>query len=104
MYEYFLILMAFLIVTFLLQRKFRIRLYRNWKECIEVAGLLFLIGFVWDTFAVWRGHWAFPPGNTLGITIGLLPVEEYLFFLIVPYFGLTLYKVIQSRHGKGSKD
>jgi len=33
--------------------------------------------------------------NLLGIRIGYLPLEEYLFFLVIPYFILTLYAALK---------
>ena len=85
-----------LVVTFILEKSNHIHLYRSRKERFEIVGLFFLVGVVWDTFAIWRGHWIFPAGN-LGITIGLMPLEEYLFILIVPYFCITVYKLIDSK-------
>ena len=64
---------------------------------------VFIIGVLWDTFAIWRGHWVFPAGNNLGIVIGLMPIEEYLFILVLPYFILTIYKIIDSKFKKSIK-
>ncbi len=95
-FEYLTILSIMLVVTFILEKSNHIHLYRSRKERFEIVGLFFLVGVVWDTFAIWRGHWIFPAGN-LGITIGLMPLEEYLFILIVPYFCITVYKLIDSK-------
>lgn len=37
----------------------------------------------WDNYLVWRGVWGYGPDRVLG-TIGYVPVEEYLFFLLQP--------------------
>jgi len=95
-YEYLSILTIMLAVTFLLEKTHKIHLYKSLKERVEIIGLFFIVGVVWDTFAIWRHHWVFPSGN-LGIVIGLMPLEEYLFILIVPYFVLTLYKLMDSK-------
>ena len=60
----------------------------------------FLFGIVWDSLAILRGHWSFPVDKTLGITIGLMPLEEYLFILIIPYFIITIYKLFDSKFRK----
>jgi lycopene cyclase domain-containing protein len=40
---------------------------------------------VWDVLAVRAGHWSFDLRQTLGIVLpGDLPLEEALFFLVVP--------------------
>ncbi len=95
--EYLLILLVVLALSLLLEKKNHLHLYRNRKERLLLTGLFFLVGSIWDSYAVWRGHWLFPNNKTVGVTIGLLPLEEYLFFLIVPYFILTIYKTIDSR-------
>ena len=73
------------------------------KERFEIVGLFFIIGTIWDTFAIMRGHWTFPSENNLGIVLGVIPLEEYLFILIVPYFIITIYKLIDSKFRKNRK-
>ncbi|OGI82651.1 hypothetical protein A3I95_01670 [Candidatus Nomurabacteria bacterium RIFCSPLOWO2_02_FULL_44_12] len=94
------ILIIFFVFTLLLEKTHKIHLYHNRKERSEIVGLFFVIGVIWDTFAIWRSHWYFPGGGTLGIKIGLMPLEEYLFILIIPYFIITLYKVLDSKFKK----
>lgn len=36
----------------------------------------------WDNFLVARGVWSYAPERTLGWTIGWVPIEEYLFFIL----------------------
>ena len=95
--EYLIILSVILVGTFIFEKSNHIHLYHSRKERIEIIGLFFLVGVMWDTFAIWRGHWVFPAGKTLGITIGLMPIEEYFFILIIPYFVITIYKLIDSK-------
>ncbi len=97
MLEYLTVLVALFLAALALEKTHRIHLYHNRKERLEITGLFFAIGVLWGTFAIWRGDWTFPMGNNLGIVIGLMPLEEYLFILIIPYFILTVYKVIDSR-------
>ena len=86
-----------LLITFLLEKTHHIHLYHNRQERVEIVGLFFIIGVLWDSFAIWRGHWLFPAEKNLGIVIGLMPIEEYLFALIIPYFIITIYKIIDSK-------
>lgn len=58
---------------------------------------IFLTGFyflVWDHFFTVWGVWGFNPRYLMGIIIGVMPLEEYLFFLIVPFSCVFLYEVI----------
>lgn len=57
--------------------------------------LIALIAFVyttpWDNYLVWRGIWEYGISRVVG-TIGYVPVEEYLFFMLQPILtGLWLY-------------
>lgn len=98
--EYLLILLFILIVTILLEKIFHIHLYKSRKERFFIVLLFFVYGVVWDSFAIWRQHWDFPPGRTLGIRIGFMPIEEYLFTLIIPYNIITIYKVMDTKFFK----
>ena len=37
----------------------------------------------WDNYLIWRGVWSYGGDRVVG-TIGYVPVEEYLFFLLQP--------------------
>lgn len=63
-----------------------------------VTNLVFLVvGVVWDHIAIGRGHWYFGQEYLLGPRIGLMPIEEYGFALIMPYFVLVLFGVIEKK-------
>lgn len=94
--EYLIILLVLLVISIFLDWKYRMKLYNSRKERIIIPLVFLIIGTVWDNFAISRGHWSFE-GSTglIGIRIGLIPLEEYLFFLIIPYFILTVYKALK---------
>lgn len=51
----------------------------------------------WDNYLVWRGIWDYGADRVMG-TIGYVPVEEYLFFVLQPLLaGLWLYRVLAER-------
>jgi len=95
--EYLIILLALLAITIFLEWFYKVELYHSRKERLIITGLFFIIGILWDTFAIARGHWEFPGKGLLGIQIGLMPLEEYVFILIIPFFILTVYKVLDKR-------
>jgi len=56
------------------------------------------VAFFWilaDMVQTARGHWSFNEQYTLGIFIGNLPIEETLFFLIVPFCCLFVWSIIR---------
>ena len=91
---YILILIGLLTVTAILQKKYKIHIYNTKLERLAIPLIFFMVGIIWDTIAVINGHWYFNEANLLGIEIGVLPIEEYLFFLIIPYFIVVLYKIL----------
>jgi lycopene cyclase domain-containing protein len=93
--EYLIILGILLLISLVLEIKFHIRLYKSRKERIIITLIFLVIGIIWDSFAIYRGHWIFPGKGLVGITIGVMPLEEYLFALIVPYFILTTYNALK---------
>ena len=40
----------------------------------------------WDHFIISQGVWGYPPGRVWGPTIGLVPLEEYGFFVLQTTF------------------
>jgi lycopene cyclase domain-containing protein len=67
------------------------------KEALLFAVTCFVIGVVWDTYAILRGHWSFGEQFFVGVKIGVMPVEEYLFMLIIPFSVLVLYKIVTEK-------
>jgi lycopene cyclase domain-containing protein len=101
--EYLIILGIIFVVTLLLEKIYHIHLYHNRKERCEIVILFFIMGVIWDSYAIWRGHWVYPPTSNTGIFLGLMPIEDYFFVLILPYFIITLYKIIDSKYRKARK-
>ena len=90
-------LLFFSLIAFFLQKNYRLKLFRNQKHYLIFFFVIALIGWIWDYTSVWLHIWEFPMQGTIGIRIGILPIEEYLFFLVVPYFGIALYKTIEKK-------
>jgi len=86
-----LILAGFLVLTLLLKRKFKIK---DDKITLIWIVIIALTGIVWDYFAAWRGHWIFPGPGLIGLRIGSIPIEEYFFVTITPYFAITVYRIL----------
>lgn len=93
--EYTFILVLFLAAGLILQRRFHLRLYKSTKQILLTNLLFFIVGVVWDHVAIGRGHWNFGERFLLGPRIGLMPIEEYGFTFIMPYFVLVVYRLIE---------
>lgn len=95
--EYLIILLALLVAGIVIEWKYKIHLYHSRKERIIITLIFFIIGVLWDSFAIFRGHWGFPGKGLVGITLGLMPLEEYLFVLIIPFWIITMYKLLDKK-------
>lgn len=64
---------------------FRLRVLRSPKRLAKTLALVVPPFIVWDWYAISQGHWRFDPALSTGIfgPFGI-PLEEYLFFVIIP--------------------
>lgn len=54
---------------------------------------------VWDVLATRAGHWSFDLSQTLGAEVVGLPVEELLFFVVVPLASVMTLEAVRSVRG-----
>jgi lycopene cyclase domain-containing protein len=92
--EYLAILIIVFLVSMSLKLRYRIQLFKSVKEGLLVIISLFVIGALWDSYAILRGYWSFEEEFFIGIDIGVMPLEEYLFILIIPFLALVIYGIV----------
>lgn len=68
--------------------------YRNLRALIYSIVLIVIIFGSWDIVAAARGHWYFNPRATWSIKIINLPLEEILFFVIIPFCCIFTWEAI----------
>ncbi len=95
--SYLSILIIIFLLTLFFEFKFRIHLYHSMKERIAVTLTILLFSMLWDYYAVSHSHWVYPGTGIVGFRLFGLPIEDFLFFLIVPYAVLTVYKFYDAR-------
>ena len=96
--EYSLILLGIFLITMFLHWRFKIKLYKSRSHFVMYCATNVVIGSVWDQFAIARGHWSFNPRFLLGPKIGFMPIEEFFFILVLGYFGLVFYKILDKKY------
>jgi len=74
----------------------RVGVLRQWRR-LALAIVPVAAGFlVWDLAAVAAGHWSFDEGQVVGVWLpGGLPIEEVLFFLVVPLCAILGFEAVR---------
>lgn len=94
-YTYFLILAASIAGPFALSFDKKVAFYKKWKYVFPAMLLPCVAYICWDMYFTALGVWSFNEAYITGIKIYNLPIEEVLFFLIVPYCCLFIYECIK---------
>jgi len=83
------------ILPFILSFYPRLKFWQNLRPLISSIGLIVVIFGIWDIFAVYRGHWYFNPQGVWNFRIINLPIEEVLFFVIIPFCCIFTWETIK---------
>ena len=77
----------------------RTRVLRRWRRLLAALACVVPVFVVWDWYAISRGHWTFDPARTTGAVLpGSLPLEELLFFLVVPFAAILTLEAVRAVH------
>jgi lycopene cyclase domain-containing protein len=94
-FTYFLILAAALAAPLSFSFDKKIALYKNWKYLFPAILLPNIFYIVWDIYFTVKGIWSFNENYIIGIKLFNLPIEEILFFFVIPYCCLFIYECIR---------
>lgn len=71
---------------------FKLKIRRQWKAFVIADIGLMALYLTWDIWAVKKGSWYFDQNKIIGLKIfGVLPIEEVLFFFLVPLMVVLCY-------------
>jgi lycopene beta-cyclase len=93
-WQYLQVLVSCVAVTLPLEIIAGARVYRRPKALLATLAPVVACFAGWDLIAAGRGEWWFSTRYTMGLRLAGLPLEEWLFFLVVPICALLTYEVL----------
>lgn len=77
-----------------------VRVYRRARRLLLTLLPVLVVFVVWDLYAIAQGHWEFDPEQTLGVLLpGGVPLEELLFFLVIPACAVLSFEAVRRVKG-----
>src|ERR1700755_1950714 len=91
------VLIACLASALWLEPVLRVGVLKRWRRLVRTVAPVALVFSLWDVAAIAAGHWTYDPEQILGLLLpGHLPVEEFLFFLVVPVCAILGFEAVRS--------
>ncbi len=90
------LLVGCLVVTAPLELVLRVRVYARWRRFLVAVLPTFVVFVVWVLHAIAQGHWDYSSELTLDVRFpGGMPLEEVLFFLVVPLCSVLALEAVR---------
>jgi lycopene cyclase domain-containing protein len=93
--NYLILDILIILFPFLLSFKWKFAYYRYYKALFPAIAIVGLGYIIWDSIVTARGDWWFNYDYLSGISIIGLPIEEILFFVVVPYSCIFIYENLE---------
>lgn len=94
-WEYLLVLGACVVVTLPLELA-GARVYRRPRRLARAVLPVAVAFLMWDALAIAAGVWDFDPAFVTGLSAPFgIPLEEVLFFVVVPVCGVLTYEAVE---------
>jgi lycopene cyclase domain-containing protein len=78
----------------------KVNVYRRWRRLLLALAPTVVVFVAWDVAAIAAGHWTYDPRQVVGVTLpGALPVEELLFFLVIPTCAILGFEAVRAVRG-----
>jgi lycopene cyclase domain-containing protein len=95
---YLAVLAGCLLGTAPLEFFLRTRVYARWRRLLATLVPVLAVFVSWDLYAVSRHQWTFDARSVTGIRLpGGLPIEEVLFFVVVPICAVLTLEAVRAR-------
>jgi lycopene cyclase domain-containing protein len=71
--------------------------YRRWRRLLTAVVPVAVVGITWDRYALARRQWTIERRYVTGLSIGGVPIEEILFFLVIPCCAVLTIEAVRQR-------
>ena len=96
-FTYVAVLVGCLAAALWLEPVLRVNVLRRWRRLLLTVLPVALLFALWDVAAIAAGHWTFDPAQTTGVHLpGGLPLDELLFFLVVPVCAILGFEAVRA--------
>ncbi len=86
---------ACLLITLPLEFVLGARVYRRVRGLLWALVPVVIIFSIWDIAGIIRDHWTYNPRFVTGVQLIFgMPLEELVFFVVVPVCGLLTYEAV----------
>jgi len=100
-YQYLILMGLCVLGTLPLELVLGARVYRQPRRLFLAMLVPLCVFVVWDVLAISWGHWTYTPRYVSGWDLpGSLPVEELVFFLVIPVCGLLTLETVRKLRGR----
>ena len=72
----------------------RIQFYKKWSRFFRATFFMMLLFIPWDIWFTIQEVWSFNNKYTIGLKVFGLPIEEWLFFIVIPFACVFIYEVL----------
>lgn len=93
-WQYLALMAACLVLTLPLEFVLRARVYRRPLRLLLALIPTIVVFVIWDIVGILRNHWSYSPRFTTGVMLGVMPLEELVFFIVIPVCGLLTYEAV----------
>jgi lycopene cyclase domain-containing protein len=90
---YLLVMAGCVVLTLPLELVLRARVYRRWRRLLLTLAPVLAVFLAWDVLSIHAGYWSYR--HLTGARIGNLPIEELVFFIVVPICSLLTFEAVR---------
>lgn len=90
---YLLVMAGCLVGTLPLELLLHARVYCRWRRLVLTLAPVLAVFITWDVLAISAHDWAYR--KLTGVRVGDLPLEEVVFFLVVPVCSLLTLETVR---------